>query len=334
LKISCKSFIIIPDAEKIQGIFCLFRGISPRTKRNRPDDFPAKNKGRFTLKKNVSKSVITGIIIFLLPLIAAAEWFILEDLPGEKTKLSLRFLHPNFKEPGNLTFFSGIYDFSIRKPLGDKLNIIGTLPFSTMRAGGESESGIGNIYMGIQYSLKSTAETKAHVSLGVFLPTVAKDKSSIGIMGVFSDYCHFPKYLTESVTIYGNAAYHRILSSEFMLGLEVGPYVIISTSSDNDDYEGDIELYDDKAELFLHYGISGGYLSKYVTLTAEFAGVMIVTEKVDDFSDRVFNVIAVGAQWNRGSIRPGIFYKFFMETYMKEIMNGVLGIKVDIILKK
>lgn len=283
------------------------------------------------MKKNVSKWVITGIIIFLFPLTAAAEWLILEDLPGDKTKLSLRFLHPNFKEPGDLTFFSGVYDFSIRKPLGDKLNIIGTLPFSTTRAGGESESGIGNIYMGIQYSLKSTADTKAHVSLGVFLPTVPKDKPSIGIMGIFSDYCHFPKYLKESVTIYGNAAYHRTLSSAFMFGLEVGPYIIMSTSSDN--YEGDIELYDDKTELFLHYGISCGFLAKYVTLTAEFAGVMIVTEKVDDFSDRGFNVIAVGAQWNRGSIRPGIFYKFYLDTYMKEIMHGVLGIKVDSILK-
>ncbi len=115
-----------------------------------------------------------------------------------------------------------------------------------------------------------------------------------------------------------------------MFGLEVGPYVIISTSSD---YEGDIELYDDETELFLHYGISCGFLAKYVALTAEFAGVMIVTEDVDDFSDRVFNVLTIGAQWNRGSIRPGIFYKFYLEEYMRESMNGVLGIKVDIILK-
>lgn len=282
------------------------------------------------MKKNVSKSVITGIIVFLFPLIAAAESFILEDSPGNKTKLSLRFLHPDFKEPGDLTFFSGVYDFSVRIPLGDKLNIVGTLPFSTMRAGGESESGIGNIYMGIQYSLKSTAETKAHVSLGVFLPTVPKDKPSIGIMGVFSNYCQFPKYLPEIVTIYGNAAYHRILSKGFMFGLEVGPYVIISTSSD---YEGDIELYDDETELFLHYGISCGFLAKYVALTAEFGGVMIVSEDADDFSDRVFNVLTIGAQWNRGSIRPCIFYKFYLEKYMRESMNGVLGIKVDIILK-
>ncbi|UCH98170.1 MAG: transporter [Candidatus Aminicenantes bacterium] len=268
------------------------------------------------------KSVAAGIFIFLLPFIVSAQWFLLQDSPTDKTKLGFRYLRPDFKGDVSLSFLSGVYDLSVSIPTGSRLNIVGVFPFASMGVeGDESESGIGNIYIGLQHRLKSTVEKGISLSLGVFLPTMSEDKLAVCLIGIFTNYYEFQKYMPNVLTIYGNLAYHHIKSEGLMLGLEIGPKLAIPTKNGGD------------AELYAHYGLSGGYRTGGIAFKAELAGIAVITEEVDDFGDRFIHSLAFGLQWVRGSIRPGIFYKIYLKEEMKDIVSGVLGIKLDVLLK-
>lgn len=275
------------------------------------------------MKTFPKKLVISGIFVFLLTFMVSAQSFLLENPPTDKTRFEFRYLRPFFEGSSDLSFLSGVYDLSVSIPVSSKLNVVGSLPFVTMdMKGGESESSIGNIYIGLQNRLKSTAEKGMTVSLGAFLPTASEDKYSAPVIGVYTHYYALQKYLPNLLAFNVNVAYHRRHSNGLMYGLELGPYLMIPTKGE-----------DSEMELYLHYGLSFGFRINDFVLKAEFAGIGIVTEKFDDFGDRFVHAITFGALWNRGSIRPGIFYKLYLKKRMSDLIDGVLGIKVEVVLK-
>lgn len=270
------------------------------------------------------KSVIAGIAIFLLPLIVSAQSFILQDPPTEKPKFTFRYFRPHFKESeSSLSFLSGVYDFTVSIPLSAKVNIIGSVPFSAVgwKDFDESESSFGNISAGIQYRFNSTDEKATAVTFGVFAPTASEEKESLFMMGFLTNYYEIPKYFPNVLTIYGNLSHHVFKADGLLLNLELGPYFMIPTEG------GD-------PELFIHYGLSGGYRVNPISFNVELAGIGILSEESEDFGDRFEHMLAFGAQWNRGWIRPGIYYQLYLKKEMREYINGVLGIKLEIDLKK
>jgi hypothetical protein len=269
------------------------------------------------------KPWVAGIFIFLLPLIVSAQSFLLKDLPVDKTTLGFRFLHPSFKDVEGLSFFSGVYDFSVRIPMGSKLNIVGSLPFATASGDDiESESGLGNIYVGLQGRLGSTAEKGFNLSIGAFLPTASEDKPSAAVIGITTNYLQLTKFLPNVLTITGNMAYHRIHSNGWMFGLELGPEIWIPTKGE----EGEEEVY-------IHYGLSAGYRINAFDIKVEWAGIGIITEDVEDFGDRFINMLAFGVVWNRSAFRPGIFYKIYLKKDLRELVRGVIGIRLNVVLR-
>lgn len=269
------------------------------------------------------KPVTAGIFIFLLPLIVSAQGFLLKDLPVDKTTLGFRFLHPSFKNVEGLSLFTGAYDFSVRIPMGSKLNIVGSLPFASISGDEiESESGLGNIYVGLQYRLGSSAEKGFNLSMGAFLPTAPDDKPSAAVTGLYSNYLQLGKFLPNLLTITGNLGYHRIHSNGWMFGLELGPDILIPTKD-----EGGEE------ELFIHYGLSAGYRINAFDIKVEWAGIGIITEDAEDFGDRFVNMLAFGVVWNGSTIRPGIFYNIYLKKELRELVRGVIGIRVDVMLR-
>ena len=275
------------------------------------------------MKTFQKKSIIAGIFIFFLTFFISAQSFILENPPIDKTRFEFRYLRPFFEGSSDLSFLSGVYDFSVSIPVGSKMNFVGSIPFVIM--GGEeieTESGIGNIYIGLQHRLKSTAEKGVTLSFGAFLPTTPDDKYSVPFLGAITNYIELQKYFFNAMTIHGNAAYHRRHSNGLMYDLEIGPYLMVPTKGE------EIE-----AELFLHYGISCGYRITDFILKAEFAGIGIITEEDYDFGDRFFHELVFGVLWDHGFIRPGIFYKLYLNKEWSESFHGVLGIKFQVMLK-
>jgi len=268
------------------------------------------------------KSMIAGIFIFLLPLVVSGQMFLLQDLPTDKTKLGFHYLRPDFKWGTGISLLSGVYDFSLSIPISSKLSFVGSIPFATLGADWEedTEGCIGDIYIGIQKRLKSSPDNYFSGSLGIFLPTMPEDKEGPLFVSIYSDYYQLQKYFPQVLTIYGNLAYHHIKENDFIFGGEFGPNVMIPTKGG-----GDMELY-------IHYALTAGYRLNYVDLRVELRGFGIITEEVDDFGDRFLHDLAFGIHVNRGRIRPGAFYKIYLKESMREYINGVFGLKVEVIL--
>jgi hypothetical protein len=276
---------------------------------------------KMKIKMSRMKSVMAGIFIFLLPFIVSGQMFFFQDLPVDKTKLGFRYLRPDFKDVEGLSILSGVYDFSVSIPVSPKLNIVGSVPFAAIGADDtETESSIGNIYVGLQHRLNSGAEKFFSASLGVFLPTAPEDKPGPMFMGIFTNYYELQKYFPNVLTISGNVAYHRIKSNDFIFGVELGPNIFIPTKDDGE------------TEVYIHYGLTAGYRFNTVDLKAELVGIGIITEDVDEFGDRFINDLAFGVHWNRGAFRPGVFYKISLKKDIRDFVRGAFGIKLDVIL--
>lgn len=263
------------------------------------------------------KKVITVLIIVLLPLTLSARSFLMQDGPSPNTRLGLRLLHPSFKNYVGFTFLSGVYDISLNLPMTYRLSFVGTLPILSFNDRVDSDSGIGNVYAGMRYRLKSFRGGRLNLELGVYAPTLSKDKVEIAGFGVLSDYIEFYKFLPEVWTVGGMVSYHRQSRSGFSFGVEVGPYAMIPREGDS--------------EFLLRYGVSLGYRLGTAELKTEFVGVGLLTADEGIFlEDRNVNAVTIGIQWNRQFFRPSIFYTFYVNKDLSDLVRNVLGIKLEL----
>jgi hypothetical protein len=274
------------------------------------------------------KSLVAGFIFLALPLLVSAQGFQLDGPQPEKTELGIRFLHPDFEYAEGLSLLSGLYQFTVNIAVSPKVNLVGSVPMGTL--GGddmEAQTGIGNIYAGIQYKLKETDRNSASLSLGVYLPTANKDKPMSSFMGMCANYSRCFQFMPEVVTVSMNLTYYhnyQVDEEGWFWGSELGPHLLIPKEED---------YYNDEMELFVHYGLTGGYRFKLVEIKAEYTGIGIITEKVDDLGDRFYSEIILGAKWNRGHVRPGVFYKINLNQDIRDVVRGAFGISFDFMLK-
>ncbi len=120
-------------------------------------------------------------------MITKAQTYLLQDIPKDKTQLSLLFMRPIIKD-SDLSPLSGIYDLSFNVPLKNKWNINGSLPYITSKYEDyESESGMGSIYIGTQKSLKLDEKQHSIVSFGLYLPTADEDAAWVGVLSNVED---------------------------------------------------------------------------------------------------------------------------------------------------
>lgn len=273
------------------------------------------------MKNYFFNTVITGLFLSLLFGAVSAQNFMFQPMPSNKSQLGLRFLRPNFNWGDDLSLLSGTYDFYANIPISRETNLVGSLPFTAFSAKDEdSESGIGNIYVGFQTRPSSNQENKTSLSLGVFLPT-ARDKIEPVVLGAYSNYYELQKYFPDMLTVYGNYAFVSSQSRGAIFGIEIGPNFFIPTKKEYGE-----------GELFAHYAISGGFKLNKIMISSKLTALAIISEDIDDFEDRFVHLLAFGAQWTGGSIRPTIFYAVYLDEEYKNAVDGALGIKFDVTL--
>jgi hypothetical protein len=266
------------------------------------------------------KTIIAGIFIGLLFSSISAQNFQFQPVPSNKSQLGLRFMMPNFSRGDDLSMLSGAYDISVNIPISREINVLGSLPFTVFSENDHfSKSAIGNAYIGFQTRQSSKQEYKASLSLGLFLPT-ATDEFPPAFLGWYSNYYELQKYFPDVLTIYGNYSFISNQSRKAIFSVEVGPNLFIPTE------EGG------QVELFAHYGISGGIKLNKILLSAELTGLAIISEDIDDFNDRFVHSLAFGAQWTGSNISPTIFYAIYLKDEYRDMVDGVLGIKIDVSL--
>ena len=276
------------------------------------------------MKNQIFQTVIAVIFICLLSNSISAQTFLFQGQPKDKAQFGLRYMRPNFEGDDEMTTLSGIYDFFINIPVSSTLNIVSSLPYSTYADDDISESDIGNLYIGLQSRSNFNRNKGLIWSFGAYLPTASEDEYLVYFTSAFTNYHQFQKYIPNFLILDINFARFASQSSGTFWGIEIGPNLWIPTK------DGDEE---NETELSIHYGISGGFQLSNLAIFAELVGIVIISEDYDEFSDRFYHTLGFGAQWTTGMVKPGIFYNIYLKEDLRDYVDGVLGIKIDIALQ-
>lgn len=276
-------------------------------------------------KELIMKGIIVVMFFLFVPLFASAQWFMMQEWPGDRTRITLKFLHPNLSEnyyQENLSLFSGIYDLSINMPIkssNGRVNLEASFPIAVNSI--ENETMRGNFYLGIQWK-HSRKKTHSITSIGAYLPTGADDKWQTFFIAMPTDPINFPKYAGKMWDFRVNHLSYASLR-KFEFGYEMGLAMTIGD-------EGYIEPI-----AYLPYGFYGAFRTGDFTFRTELAGFVVLAGAAGDEDTSIessTNSIAVGVRYGRGAIRPSIFY---MRCLTKEISHDekdVLGFQLQFLL--
>jgi hypothetical protein len=89
---------------------------------------------------------------------------------------------------------------------------------------------------------------------------------------------------------------------------------------------------DDDFELLVKYGFSilyHSWIGLYVQ--SEVRGIITLTQE-GNFNDRSFHTYKVGLGYKFDSFGIGLSYKDYMDDFISEEFNGILGIKLNLFL--
>jgi hypothetical protein len=272
------------------------------------------------MKSSSFRFVLAAVLVVIVSGSAVAQTFMFKSVPGERPKIGLRYLRPSFKNDVDLSTFSGIYDLRMNLPINNKWSIDATFPLTRYAVGDEdSESFIGNVYAGMQY-LSRTGNATGTVSFGAYLPTADDDLSNL-FFGMFTNFEDFFKYYPDALTLYGNYSYINVSDGGLRLGLEIGPDLLVPTGEGDDD-----------VDFLVHYGLTAGYRGERFAALSELIGVAWVTGDWDDFGDRFLHSIDFGVSYVSPRFMPGVFYKIYLKDEFSDIVDGVLGVDIEVTL--
>jgi hypothetical protein len=206
--------------------------------------------------KNYKHNIIViSLIIFTFLNIASAQTFNFQQLPADNSQFGFKFLKPTFVKPRTSSTLSGIYELSANIPLTSELNFIGSIPYKNFDLEANyntwtdktKQTGFGNIFIGLQTNSDLISNEISVYSFGIFLPS---EKDYRGIRwAALTNYYKIQHFFPNSMALYFNYAYHKIIENSFRFGLEVGSDILTSTK-----YFSILSSL-----VHLHYGIATGY---------------------------------------------------------------------------
>lgn len=275
------------------------------------------------MKSRLMIYTVIGLLMNLLFSAVSAQTFLFQDFPLSGPQLGMRYLRPFYEGGEELSFISGVYDFSFNVPISSKVNWVGSIPFSHFAFKyGFDESDVQNIYCGLQIRHRYMRGQNSSFSLGVFLPTASNDKYMASSAALFANVYQLPKYRPNMWTLYGNFTYRSFKREGPIWGFEAGPDYLIPKKNSGE-----------KSELYMHYGLTAGFRATQLAVLAEFASTGLVSGNAGHFGERFNHAVTLGAQWIGSGVRPGVFYKLYLDKDLSDFIDGVLGIKLDVILK-
>ncbi len=270
-----------------------------------------------TNQSNTMKTLITTCISAVFFTITAHAQFVdMSPVPDSVGFAGLKYSHASFKDTGfgeGPSGASGVYKIYGAFPMKEDWSFYAEIPVIIAKMDGESESGLGNIYLGFQKIINR--ERTTNLSLGVYLPTIGSERYLKQSIGITADTYGTVQY-AEGVTARFTVAHNSINERSALWGIEAGPDIFIGT------FEGG------GAELMLHYAAKGGYHFGGFAAWAELNGLMAVTGG-GNISDRTIHKLVFGGQLMRSKFRPGIFYGLPLNQLQREIVSGILQVKLE-----
>ncbi len=254
-------------------------------------------------------------IIFLIFLFNATfllgQGFELQMVPDSISNLDFNYRRIQINNIGQSTF-SGTYELKYQHVFNSKINAIVDVGYNSYSFIGDSDSGLNNIYLGIQKKLATTTARKSALELGVYLPT--SDNIS-AIISAAANYYDLPKYTNNDLGIKIAYLSSSKYNNGFLLSYSLGTAMLLGS----DDLSGD------EFELMTNYGISFGYQMSEFYVNSELLGILILTED-DSFNDNSVHSYSFGVGYNNGKINPRLFYKDYFDRDVTNIIDWVLGV--------
>ena len=285
------------------------------------------------MKKN---TFIAALCLLALPALGLAQSYLLQGPPAKKGRLTLRYFWPQkgSYRSGGPDVFSGLYDLSASFRVGARINVIAAIPYLSSKvsyrnwdteAASESMHGLGNASIALELLLEENSARRTGFTIGAYLPTLSHkpgddwmgndEYAYLAQIGMMADYAEFPRVLN-ATTPFVRLAHYRDLEGGWRIGLEGGAFIMLPRGWDY-------------TPLYLHYGAAAGKSAGPLELKAELRGSAHVAGFVDEVYIRLYNQAALGVEWGKGKLRPGIFYTMFLDRDFREASRGAIGFRLQ-----
>jgi hypothetical protein len=255
-------------------------------------------------------------------LAATAAWaqpYLFFGPRSEYPQFGVRFLHPKLDEDLELKTLTGTYDFGFAFPLSPSLNLVGMVPLVKVAIENQDSSGFGNVYVGVQTREPEAESRLTSASFGVFLPTASRDDSGTLQLGAGFNVHDFAKYVPDYLTVVMTPSYQQRIGASGVLGLEVGPQVLIPTGGEGND-----------VEIFLQYGAAAGLQRETVSLLVEVIGLYTMTFSEVSAGDRFYHSLQGKVATQIGLFRPSLFYRLPLDDNQKDFLDSSLGLQLEV----
>ena len=250
--------------------------------------------------------------------ISKAQYFYLTPPADSISSLSLHYLRPLVRGGETMKGMAGTWELTARYSVEARTQLFISIPYSyySVRENDMQQGSPGNVSLGAHFVQKNE---KSSITLGIIIPIASEDNFEAAATGITCDYYHFTKYAPDLFTFLFNYSYHNHVLQKGLFGFELGAQFPIY-----------FQTLD--AEMLLNYGLQGGIQFNKLQLLAEITGLLIVTERYIDSSERLKHNLIFGAEYIFKKWHPGIFYNFYLNAEERYI--NVLGFKVDFYFSK
>jgi hypothetical protein len=267
------------------------------------------------MRIGIASALLCGIGMFAVAPAATASPTFFQDPPTTEQTFGLSFARPKLDESG-LGLMAGAYDVYGTIALKSQWSLLFDLPFSRYSVDGfDTESGVGNPFIGAQYS----SSPKTAYQVGLYLPLIgAEDFAAHGInMLVHPE--QFQRFAPETFSLYASRICRSSHEEGLFWGSEVSFVMMISTDDDDSD----------DTEVELPYGFAIGYQAADFEGRFGLVGAWWVTDSEDDFVDRFVNSIQLQGGSSFGEWHPSVFIRFPLRDEFQEFMDFHLGLQVE-----
>lgn len=230
--------------------------------------------------------------------------------------VSLDLLRPSFDGGGTSTLTT-INQLGFRWSVG-KIVLVAEAPFVNAKADGAPSGAllIGNPFLGV-----ATRASSSFIGEFGVRPPIASVSSperfiaaSVGVLGDFAD---FEAYGEDLLTIRATAGYHFLSPQHYGLRMAVRPALVAPTGGAGGD-----------AELFLDYGLQGGYETERASVGMVFSGRAILTES-GSIGERTVHELGIGGTMTFGRLRPGALIRLPLDADLSNALNYSLGLRLE-----
>jgi hypothetical protein len=230
--------------------------------------------------------------------------------------VTLDALRPAF-DGGGTTALTTIDQLAVRWGIGSVV-LVGELPFVIAKADGAPSGAflVGNPYLGA-----ATAPTSSFIGeIGFRIPVVSASTPERGfaaLVGVLGDFQDLEAYGEDVLSIRATAGYRFRAANHSILRVALRPMLLSPVGNNSGD-----------SELFLDYGIQGGYETDQASVGLSFTGRALLTEP-GSIGERTIHDVALGGSMAFGRIRPGVLIRLPLEHDLGDVLSYSVGLTLQ-----